>query len=58
MKKMKKYIFDKKNDHILKLNPVTRMYEIIGEHKDYGLHSDWTERYKEQRMRKLENASS
>ena len=52
---MKKYIFDKKNDNVLKLNPATRMYEIIGEHKDFDLHSDWTERYKEQRMKKQEN---
>ena len=55
MKRMKKYIFDKKNDNVLKLNPATRMYEIIGEHKDFDLHSDWTERYKEQRMKKQEN---
>lgn len=64
MKRMKKYIFDKKNDNVLKLNPATRMYEIIGCHKDFNLHSDWSERYKEKKVRSLEwlmereNASS
>ena len=51
MKRMRKYIFDKKNDNVLKLNPVTRMYEIIGCHKDFDLHSDWSERHKEKKLR-------
>ena len=56
MKRMRKYIFDKKFDHVLKLNPVTRMYEIIGSHRDFDLHSDWSERHKEKKVREIENA--
>ena len=60
MKRMRKYIFNKKLDHVLKLNPETRMYKIIGCHKDFKLHTDWGERWKEKVMRDLEkvNASS
>jgi len=54
MKRMRKYIFDKKNDNVLKLNPATRMYEIIGCHKDFDLHSDWSERHKEKKVREAD----
>ena len=51
---MKKYTFNKKLDQVLKLNPETRMYEVIGCHKDFDLHTDWGERWKEKKVREAD----
>ncbi len=43
----KRFVYNKRKDQILKYNKFTDEYEIIGCHKDFGLHTDWSDRYKD-----------
>ena len=43
----KRFLYNKRKDQVLKYNKFTDEYEIIGCHKDFGLHTDWSDRYKD-----------
>ena len=43
----KRFLYNKQKDQVLKYNSFANEYEIIGTHKDFNLHSDWSDRYKD-----------
>ena len=43
----KKFIYNKRKDQVLKYNSFADEYEVIGCHKDFKLHPDWSDRYKD-----------
>tara|TARA_Y100001973_G_C5114006_1_gene289174 strand:+ start:600 stop:773 length:174 start_codon:yes stop_codon:yes gene_type:complete len=43
----KRFLYNKQKDQVLKYNSFADEYEIIGCHKDFNLHSDWSDRYKD-----------
>ena len=47
----KRFVYSKKHDRVYKWNSFINEYEIIGGHQDFGLHSDFNERYKDKIMR-------
>ena len=51
---MKKYVFQKKDDKVLRWDAKEQCYKYIGSHKDFKLHSDWGDRWKEKVMRDLD----
>ena len=47
----KRFIYSKKLDYVYKWNSFINEYEIVGCHQDFGIHSDFNERYKDKIMR-------
>ena len=47
----KRFIYFKAKDQVLRWNKFAEEYEIIGTHKDFDLHTDYNERYKDKIMK-------